>query len=318
MSNNFYGDGVVIHTIDTGTAVKLGGITSGGVPLNTTTQGDEDGRDYDYSRSVTSQLPMPQFSTKAIAAALAAIPIRGICLDTDGTHPGVSIFGRQEEACGPGSSAVASDDHIEFLVDTGLLVPISLTGGLGVDSVLSVEIDALTDGTNAPIAADYEATLPTGLDSSRYVLGHMRVANILFDDIRDFNLSFNVGRGEKLPAVGSVWADSVGRGKSTSVLTLEGRNPTRLDDSTGIPLLGKTALHAETIFYFRKRSGSGFVDDATTEHLRMTMHGKILCDNPFSFSGSSEASTSFRIEAMHDGTNVPIIFTPNVAYDPTP
>lgn len=321
MSNEFFGDGLTIHTIDTSTIRKLGAITTAGIPINSQTAGDEDGRDFDYSRFLISQLTELEFTTKSVAALMAVLPINGICLRTDGTHPGVTLYGRQRETCGPNSVAVGASDHMAFLFDTGLLVPETLSAGRGQDTTVSARIHALTDGTNAPFAWDPAVALPTGLDSSKFALGHMRVGNILFDDIRNLNAAFNVTIGEKLPAFGSVWADSVPAGKATPVVSLEGRNPQRLNDaggSSGIPLLGKQAAHTDTIFYFKKRSASGFVADGTAEHFSMTVSGLLVWDNPFAFSGNSPAATSFRIEGLHDGTNVDIVFTTGIAYDPTP
>lgn len=318
MSNNFYGDAVTIHTIDTSSIVKLGSITNGDLPLNTATQGDDDGREFDYSRNVVSQMPELAFTTKSVAALMAVLPINGICLRTDGSHPGVMMYGRQRESCGAGSVAVESDDHMGFLVDTGLLVPESLTGGRGQDTTVSARVHALTDGSNAPIAWDPAVTLPTGVDTSKYVLGAMRIANILFEDVRNLDVAFNAPVEDKEPGQGSVWADQASVGKATPVISCVGRNPQKLNQSTGIPILGKTALHTDTVFYFKKRSTSGFVADATLEHFSMTVSGLVVWDNPFSFSGASPAATSFRIDGFHDGSNVDVVFNTGIAYDPTP
>lgn len=318
MSNEFFGDGVVVHTIDTSSAVPLGGITGGRVATNTDTEGDEDGRDFDYARCVIRQMPEFEFSTKSIALLMAALPINGICLRTDGTHPGITAYARQRATCGPNSVAVASDDHMAYLFDTGLWVPESLSASRGTDAVATSRVHALTDGANAPFAFDPEVTLPAGLNTDKYVLGHMKIANVVFDDVRNLDVAFNVEIGEKLPELGGVWCDSVASGKARPVVTCQGRNPQRLNESTGINLLGKTATKANTIFYFKKKTAAGFVADATAEHLKMEVSGLCVWNEPFSFSGSSAATTSFRIDTAHDGTNVNIVFTPNVAYDTTP
>ena len=68
---------VVIHTIDTSTAQKLGGISSMGVPLGTTITTDDSGSLYPTFGGINFQAPKPQFTTKSIALALGAIPQAG-------------------------------------------------------------------------------------------------------------------------------------------------------------------------------------------------------------------------------------------------
>lgn len=308
---------VVIHTIDTGTAVKLGGITSMGVPLNTETANDDSGALYDSFGAINFQAPVPQFTTKSIALALGAIPQAGICINADGSHPGVKLYGEAKGDCQEGEPE--SDDHLSYLIDLGLIVPLTLTCDRRGDASLAVEIDAITDGTNAPFAYDYGDTLPTGVDRSVFALGAMRIGNILWDTTRNFNLAFGVSRLEKEPQLGGIWPYRSGRRKAQPIVTLTARDPRQLDDSTGIPLLGKEATHVNTTFYFKKRKNrAAFEADGDLVHSRLTVAGLVYFDNPFSASGTAPAETSVTIKGLHDGTNTPLIWTNNVAYDPTP
>lgn len=304
---------VTIETDDITPIVKLGGITAMGMPLNVETVRDDSGSLYDSFGAISFQAPRPQFTTKAVAAALAVIPQAGICL----TDPGIKLYGESKGDCQVGEPG--SGDHLEYTVDLGLVVPLTLSGSRRDDITLSVEVDAITDGVNAPFAADYTATLPTGYDTSVYVMGAMRIGNILWDDVRSFNLDFGVERIESEPQLGGVWPDRSGRRKARPTCTLTARNPTKLDDSTGIPLLGKEATHANTIFYFKKRKNRAtFELDAAAVHFNMTMAGLVYFDTPFSSTGTAPAETTLRIQGIHDGTNTPLLFNFNTTYDPTP
>ena len=312
----FANHSVVIHTIDTVTAVKLGGITSTALPLNTETVSDDSGQTHDFFRAISKQSPRPEATTKSVMLALQALTPNGACIKTDGTHPGVSLVYEQKELCS--GSSIGANDHAEYLVDAGFMAPLQLSASLGEDVTLSMGFDALTNGGNDPLATDFTAALTVGADTSQFVLGALKVANVLFPDIRSLNFDFGIELTEKTPQVGGVWPEQVGRAKARPKATITAKDPTYLGASN-IPLLGKSAEHADTIFYFKKRKNrSAFELDATLVHFSLTMSGLTLVQNALSASGTTTGDISIEIEGINDGTNNPIILTPNIAYDPTP
>lgn len=307
---------VVIHTIDTGTAVKLGGITSMGMPLNTEIVRDDSGSIYPTFGAISLQAPIPQFTTKSLILALSAIPQSGICINADGSHPGVKLYGEAKGDCQEGEPA--SNEHLSYLVDLGLMVPITLQGSRRDDATLSVELDAITDGTNAPFATDYGATLPTAVDASQFVIGAMRIGNVLWTDVRSFTLNFGVTRLDREPQLGGIWPERSGRRRAEATATITARDPTKLD-AAAIPLTGKEATHANTIIYFKKRKNrASFEADGDLVHFKLTMAGLVRFDNPFAASGTAPAETTVTIDGVHDGTNAPLIFSFGIAYDPSP
>jgi hypothetical protein len=309
---------VVIHTTDTGTAVGFS-MSQGGIPLNTVTASDDSGSFFDQSRSMVSQSPVPNWTTKSIGAALAATTPFGNCIRTDGTRPGVDMYWEQKSSCKSGAAALGSNAHARYRFTTGLMVPISLTGNRGADCELSYEINALSDGTNAPVAGIYNAALPASLDLSQYVIGAVKIANLLITDCRTLNLNFGIERGESLPQLGGIWPTSIAANKARPVLTFSGTDIKLLDDSTGIPLTGKTAIHADTIIYFRKRKNRGALEAAaSTVHLKLTMSGLAVIDSAVSGSGTAPSEISGRVEAVYDGTNAVLVPTYNVAFVASP
>lgn len=307
---------VVIHTVETSSAVKLGGITQMGMPLNVETVRDDSGAMFDSFGAISFQAPRPQWTTKSIGLALAAIPQNGICINTAEGKPGVTFYGEAKGDCVSGDPD--SDEHLSYLMDLGLMVPVSLTGTRRDDAQLACEIDAITDGTNAPFAYSYAATLPTGIDFSAFVVSAITCAGIVWEDMRNFNLSFNVEKTESEPQAGGVWPDRAGRRKARPAATITARNPRKLDNSTGIPLLGKEATHANTTVWFKKRKNRAtFEANNATVHAKLTMAGLVYFDNPFSASGTAAAETTLQYQGIHDGTNAPLIWTPNIAYAPS-
>jgi hypothetical protein len=309
---------VTIHTIDSATLKGFGGIRAMGMPMGTEVTQDDNGQIYDSFTGINLQAPTPRFTTTALGLAVATIPQTGICINTDGTRPGIKFYGEAKPDCQSGEPA--SGGHLSYLMDAGLIVPTTLTATRREAARISFELDAITpDGVNAPFAADYSETLPTGLNIDEYILGAMRIANIVWSDARSLNLNFNVTRLEKEAALGGIWPDRASRTKARPEATITGRDPTKLDDTTGIPFVGKPGTHTDTILYFRKRKNAAALEDvASPVHLKLTMSGMAYFDNPFEASGSGAAETTVMFKGIHDGTNVPLIWTPGVAYDPTP
>lgn len=307
---------VTIHTIDTSTIKKLGGITSMGMPLNTTITRDDSGSLYTTFGAINFQAPKPQFTTKSISLAIPAMGQTGICINSDVSHPGVALYGEAKGDCQEGEPG--SGDHLQYLIDLGLMVPITLQGSRRDDMTLSVEIDAITDGTNAPFAQDNTATLPTSVDDSVFVIGAMRIGNLVWTDVRSMSLNFGIQRIEDEPQLGGIWPYRSGRTRAEPVMTITARDPTQVDDAA-VPLLGVEATHANTILYFKKRKNRAtFELDAATVHGKLTMAGIVVAQQAFSASGRAPAETTFEIHGVHDGTNAPLIFTFGVAYDASP
>src|SRR5687768_16472837 len=141
MSWEYRAHSVVIHTVDSVTARNLSGIASMGLPLNNEVSQDDNGQMYDSFVTITMQAPRPMFSTRCVAAALAVLPQNGICIRTDGTHPGVMFYGEAKNVCG--DTEPGAGDHLEYLFDAGLITPVSFSGNRK-GSVLTAEIDAIT------------------------------------------------------------------------------------------------------------------------------------------------------------------------------
>ena len=311
----FNSGATTLHTTDLNTAsiIKIGAVTDLRVELETETQPDDSGSFYDEARSIISQLPTVEWTSKAIGDWLTWIGLEGYCIASDGTHPGLQVYGNVLGDC---KDPPLSTDNVRYTVPTGLIVLGSLRMPRGRDAELSLMCHAITDGTNAPLSSAYGSiTLPTGLAVAQYTLGHCQVGNVVLTDLADATLNFGVQIAGKTPAQGSVWADSVAARKCQPMLTLSGFDPRVLDDATGIPQLGKQATHAQTLIQLKKRAGyAAFVADATEEHIAITMGGLAKVTTAFGAAGNSESSTVIVVEGVHDGTNAPLTWDVASAY----
>lgn len=304
-------------------AVAFGGVTLGAItamrtPLNNQSVTDEGGSLYDQLRALNQQAPVGEWTTKSIAAALGVIPQAGVCVTG---APGVVMYAEQKQDCAAGS--VGASDHTSYQFTRGIVIPTTLQASRGQDATLGAEVHGITDGTNAPIIISHAATLPASPVVEAFVLGAIKIGDIVFSDIRDLNLQFGVTLSEKEPQLGGVWPDTISARKAQPVATFQGRNPQRLTNAgaaqASVPLLGMEATHANTIFYFKKRKNrAAFEADGSLVHLRITMAGLVTFDSAFDASGAAAGQTTVKIEGIHDGANVPLIITPNVAYDSTP
>lgn len=308
-----------LHTTDlnAGAAIKIGGVTDMHVRTGTETMSDGSGDLYDQTRSLEKQIPEAMLTFKSLASVLTYVGLAGYCLSTDGSHLGAKLYGNVLGDC---AAPPAATDNIKYTAGKGLLVLGTLTANRGADATISVAVHMITDGTNAPFSGVYSGvTLPTPLLIQQFTLGVCKVGAIVLTDLESVSIDFGVQITEKTPQLGGVWPNTVGVKKITPVVRLNGFNPRVLDDSTGIPLLGKQASHANTLIQLKKRVGyAAFVGDGTAQHIAITVNGMATVDDAFQASANSEATNSIKVEGVHDGTNVPVIFNLASTYLPSP
>lgn len=303
-----------------GSAINFGGVTQTTIRTNVETISDDSGDIYDEAISLLSECVDASLTLKCLDAVLTYIGLGGYCILSDGgSHPGARIFGRILNDC---KSQPGATDNLQYTFANGLIYLGQISAKRGGDATISIEIKPITDGTNAPIAfASSSITLPTrsSLSKTQFTIGACKVGNIVLSDFDGFDLQFGVVTSAMTPAMGSVWPDSIAVRKIRPIGAFTGFDPRILNDSSGIPLLGKQASHANTLIQFKKRLGySSFVADATEEHISMTMNGSAHVTDIFTGSGNGEATNAIVVKGVHDGTNVPIIVDTTAAYDPTP
>lgn len=302
-----------------GAAIDIGGVTSINIPPGIESQGDDAGLLYEQSRSITSIMPEPSWTTKSLRQALTIAGVNGFCYgatnvgNVDGTHPGLEIYGRRLEDCqnpDPGS-----EDAV-YTSDAGLILLQSLSADRGQDVTLTMMAHCLSDSGSAPLAPAYDADIPTSFVEEQFTLGHFMVAGQGFtEEGMSVSVDFGITTTDKLPGLGDVYPYSVGVRMVRPVITISARDPTLVADAK-LALTGTSCTHANTKFQFRKRADrSTLVAAGTSQHVLMTAYGMVIPDELFSGSGNADVTNSFQIMCMDDGTNAPIVFNASTTYD---
>ncbi len=317
----FQSDSAVLKTTDLngGTAINIGAMTRMAVRTNTQTITDDSGDIYDDVISIASQMIDAEAEFKCLDTILSYIGLAGYCISSDGSHPGFDLFGRILGDC---KSPPASTDNVRYRFPLGLMCIGRISARRGQDATITVMVKPLTDGTNAPCSGTNNGiTLPTRSTLARnlFTLGACKVGAVVLNDFDSLTIDYGIALSAMTPQQGSIWPDSVGVRKVQPVATFTGFDPRILDDSTGIPLLGKQASHANTLIQFVKRAGySSFVAAGSNAHVVGTMNGMAYVTDIFSGSGNSEATQAIVIKGIHDGSIVPLFWTVGTTYDSTP
>jgi hypothetical protein len=245
------------------------------------------------------------FSTYAIAAAIDAIGLAPLPIDTD-TEPGVKFFLQKFD----NSGIVSSSGHRSLLISCGAVVPRRLSCDHQGHARMDIDvIVAKESGNNAVVISD-AATIPTIASGwgNRWTLGPMKVGNIVLADYTGFEIDF----GNQVTTRGSqsdTWDAYVEIMSHAPSITIRGINPAWFTESTGIGVDGVGCTHANTIMYLKKRDvdGQGFVADGTAEHISFTLKGPCAIETMFNAQAHMIGESSVRLAGLYDGTDNPIV-----------
>lgn len=299
-----------------GTAIEqgIGSIVSIDIPLNVESRSDDSGQIYDEGHAITKVEPIATVVTKAIDAVLAIVGLGGTCF-IDDTDPGASIYGKKRGDC---LTDVNATDHTQYLFGNGLLSLGTLQASRGDDATLSFMVDAITDGTNAPMVITHGVAIPAvTFAKGQWEIALCKIAGTVFKPT-DFTINFNVSKEKPRPLAPVIWNDRIAVSKVQPTVTIRGIDPSVIS-AAGIDPSGDSATHLNTLLQLVKRqSGGSYVAAATTEHIGITVDGLVVVTNPFSVSGQADATVDIEIRTRHDGTNVPILIDTTWAYDSTP
>jgi len=292
---------------------EIGSIVSVGINSNIETIGDDSGSIYDEGRAITQHAPVATVTSKSIAEVLSVIGVAGQCFVDASGDPGVTIYGKNRGDC---LTDVESNSHSSYLFSNGLMYLGSLQADKGADATLSFMIDAIYDGTNAPLIISHAATLPATLVKAQYEIGLCAISGVQFQP-ESVTIDFGVQVAKPRPLAPTIYPERIAVTKVVPVITFRGIDPAKIGGANiGV---WDAAQHADTKMQLVKRSSGGsYVASASTVHIAFTAAGLITVTNPFSASGQADATVDVRIECLHDGTNAPILFNTAVAYDTSP
>ncbi len=297
---------VLNDTVDT----ILGGIETINVRTQTEHKADAtSGQVYPDHIAITAQKPIADFSSYSVAKCLDAIGIIGVNIGALVT--GLDLYAYLH-AQGGGRSAGAT--HRKYSMADGIVVPDKITCDHRGDAIISYKVLPIWDGTNAPVIETDTSAVPTyEADDERFTLGSATIGGVALTGKRNWELDFGINAVTE-GADSDIYDKYVSIVDCKPVLTLKGIDVEWLK-STNIPLVGKASTHATTSIYLRKRlqTASGYVADATAEHIKFTMHGLAYLEDLFTSGGKNPLETSLKLPAIFDATNAPVIIDTSCA-----
>lgn len=302
----------IFNAVPAGTAMNL---TSLDFPTGAEVSGDGAGELYSMQQSLTGFSPVANFTTKNIAALLGFIGLNGQCVGSGKAVTQVDLYERKLETC---KDPLTATPHLRRRVTTGLLRLGSLSASRGQDATLSAVLDTFTDGTNAPVAVTDGVALPASIVSTRFTLGVCKIAGVQFTEIDSVELSFNVSITDKSPALGAIWPDSAGVLTVRPVLTLRGRDLSKVE-TAAIALGANAATHANTVIQLIQReNAASFYNFAGSSHITLTLDGMAVPSNLASSSAGSRSTNEVILAARDDGANAPVVITTGTTYTVSP
>jgi hypothetical protein len=291
------------------------GLTNVDFPTNVEVSDDDSGTLYPQFQSITGFAPVASLTTKNVTRMISMIGLNGTCVGAGKLITQVDVVSRKLETC---QTALGATPHMRDRVTTGLLRLATLSASRGQDATMSAILDTFTDGTNGPVARTDGVALPTPVFSERLTLGQLAIAGVVYPDVESVSLEFNVSISEKTPALGFVWPDSAGVLTVRPVLTLQGRDLSKVTAAL-LAFSANAAAHANTkIQLIRRLSGGAFAPFASAVHTAITMAGLVVPDNLVSASANQRGTHTLRLLGHDDGTNAPVLFNTAIAYDTTP
>jgi hypothetical protein len=299
---------------DGATSTHIGATSIDG-SLGVEISGNDSGSIYEEFQAITRQHPTFSITTKNIKTVLGFIGITGQCVGEDFDIEYVDIIHRQMADC---QNVLGGTPHIQDRVSQGLLTLGSLSADRGSDAVLSIMLDALTDGVNAPVSRTDGVALPSPIIAERFTLGLPAIAGATFPEIESVSIEFGVIKTDITPQLGSIWTDSIGVLRVLPRVTFRGRDLSKVTDAL-IQAGASEATHVNTVIQLIARENAGkFEDFADPEHIAITVAGLVVPESLGSASSNQRSTTTLTLAASTDGINAPVLFDLASTYDTTP
>jgi len=290
-----------------GSSILLGGQLRQSVDpgLNVTAE-NVAGSHYPMFGAVNAVNPRLMFDTYDLVTALDAVGMLGLAIESDDSgRIGAELYEIQYDDVG---QIVSGSSHRLLRIRKGIIVPRQLTCQHQQDAQLSLEILAITAGTNDPIIfAESQASPGAATDPTRHTINAAVIESVTLAKLQsvriDFGLTINAKSNNSNPFPTRIEVQ-----RAAPTITLETESP-ELFSASGVPLKGKAATHANSLVTFRKRTKNtgSFVADGTAEHIGITTAGILYAQTAWDASANADASAAYMVQSIYDGTNAPLV-----------
>lgn len=294
------------HALKIG-ATWIGGVTSSQFSNDATVKADVvAGSAYPLFTSISEIKTGFRVTASNVATALTQLGFLGIALGGGTTCELWEILWDDNGSIATGSV------HRKVVFANGRVIWRQIKCSNRQDATIDIEVFGLSaDGAASPVAYTEAQAFPVPVDDARHTLRDVVLASIPMGCVTD--ITIDSGWSIMSDGCNSNVFDTRMDVKSLipkiTVTTLA----TQLVGSGAgkIPVTGLAATHANTKIQLRKRiANTGtFVADATTQHIAITSAGILVPTSAFSGSANDDATSTFELTSLFDGTNLPLVIS---------
>lgn len=282
---------------------------------NTEVSGNDSGSLYEEFQSVTGFNPTVSINSKCVKELLSFIGLTGQCVGAGFDVTQFDVITRRIADC---QNSLGGTPHIRDRFSNGLLTLGSISADRQGDASLTVMFDAITDGSNAPIARTDGVALPSPIVAERFALGLPAFGGVTYPDTENWSLEFGIQKTEPSPSLGSIWNDSIGVLRVIPRLTIRNRDISKLTNAL-LQAASASATHLNTKLQLIARQNAGsFQSFGSSVHIGITIAGLITPQTIVDAATNQRATNALTLSASYDGTNAPVIFDLSSTYDTTP
>lgn len=305
MSGNY-----VLHGIGFGATILPAIKKSSASPKPNVKTEASSGNIYAEFPHLIGQDPTFEFESEAIGTAWALCGLTGTSIAGIAGGSGLNQYQKKLASAGAIASGSA---HRRIRAMAGIVVPRQLTVSSREDARLTYEAACTYDGSNAPFLVTNNIALPAvPVTTEAYGIGSTILESVTIANIKSWTLDF--GLSLYMDSSGSnIWPIDVSINVIAPKLTIRVGDPESFDASA-IPLTGLPVTHANTAIYLRRRAGNGWVGNAVTQHISITMDGLAHLTDAWNAQGSDPGETNIEVVGSYDGTNAPIVLTTGVVH----
>lgn len=240
------------------------------------------------------QKPTKRLMTTAVAATITALGgIRGAVITDD-----VELFMGAWSGLGLASGSV----HKKATIGAGLIVVRSISAPGDRYATITLDIHAITDGTNAPIVITESVAAPTEVLLTEAFFGGPVKFGSTFYEVRGWEYNANPVVTAELQS-GSGWPTRVDLESDEPVLSVETTDVNLLAD------LGLVGGEVDDTYWFLRKAAvaSMRVADATEQHVSFRAPKAFAYAGETAGSAPTKLSQGVMVCPRHDGTNNPVV-----------
>lgn len=218
-----------------------------------------------------------RFRSTDVKAVLDLIGVSGRAFATGGTYTSFSFYFRRRSA---GGIYTASGSEFILTATTGMAVPVGVRVSHGQIAEVEVEVTLVSDGTNPPLAADSNSTIPAFAfgPTQMWTCGPAYLNAVLVEGVQDLSVDFNIEL-ETIQGDGFPWPTQVSLKQRRPMLRFSTFHLDAVDDDV-IAVIGQVRSGNTRLFLRKKSEGGANVADATAQHIRFDVaEGRIKMDN---------------------------------------